>query len=123
VVSKIIHPFYFIGLCNGVELPTYLYGSETNSRPVSQKIPRLLWNPKDHCCVHNSTPLFPLLSQINQSTPSQFTSLRSISVLSFPLLLGLFSLHHHVQNSSGDHPASYPMSTRGSFPGGKAAGA
>jgi hypothetical protein len=34
---------------------------------------------------------------------------------------GNFSLRHHVQNGSGDHPASYPMGTRGSFPGGKAA--
>jgi hypothetical protein len=34
-----------------------------------------------------------------------------------------FSLHHRVQNGSGAHPASYPMGTRGSFPGGKAAGA
>jgi hypothetical protein len=29
---------------------------------------------------------------------------------------GNFSLHHCVQNGSGAHPASYPMSTRGSFP-------
>jgi hypothetical protein len=36
---------------------------------------------------------------------------------------GYFSLHHRVQNGSGAHPASYPMGTRGSFPGGKAAGA
>jgi hypothetical protein len=36
---------------------------------------------------------------------------------------GNFSLHHRVQNGSGAHPASYPMGTRGSFPGGKAAGA
>jgi hypothetical protein len=34
---------------------------------------------------------------------------------------GNFSLHVHIQNSSGAHPASYPMGTRGSFPGGKAA--
>jgi hypothetical protein len=34
-----------------------------------------------------------------------------------------FSLHHRVQNSSGAHSASYPMRTRGSFTGGKAAGA
>jgi hypothetical protein len=33
-----------------------------------------------------------------------------------------FSLHHRVQNGSGAHPASYPMGTRGSFPGGKPAG-
>jgi hypothetical protein len=35
---------------------------------------------------------------------------------------GNFSLHHHIQNSSGAHPASYPMGTRVSFPGGKVAG-
>jgi hypothetical protein len=36
---------------------------------------------------------------------------------------GNFSLHHPVQTASGTHPASYPMDTRGSFPGDKAAGA
>jgi hypothetical protein len=41
----------------------------------------------------------------------------------FPAGAGNFSLHHHVQNGSGANPASYPMDTRGSFPGGKAAGA
>jgi hypothetical protein len=33
---------------------------------------------------------------------------------------GNFSLYHRVQNGSGAHPASCPMGTRGSFPGGKA---
>jgi hypothetical protein len=36
---------------------------------------------------------------------------------------GNFFLHHRVQNGSGAHPAFYPMGTRGSFPGCKAAGA
>jgi hypothetical protein len=36
---------------------------------------------------------------------------------------GNFSLHHGVQNGSGAHQASYQISTRGSFSGGKAAGA
>jgi hypothetical protein len=40
-----------------------------------------------------------------------------------PAGAGNFSLHHRVQNGSEAHPASYPMGTRGSFPGGKAAGA
>jgi hypothetical protein len=40
----------------------------------------------------------------------------------FPAGAGNFSLHHRVQNGSGAHPASYPMDTRGSFPGGKAPG-
>jgi hypothetical protein len=39
----------------------------------------------------------------------------------FPAEAGNFSLHPRVQNGSGVHPASYPMGTRGSFPGGKAA--
>jgi hypothetical protein len=34
-----------------------------------------------------------------------------------------FSVHHHVQNSSGAHPASYLMGTRVSSPEGKVAGA
>jgi hypothetical protein len=34
-----------------------------------------------------------------------------------------FPLLHSVQTDSGTHPASYPMGTGGSFPGGKAVGA
>jgi hypothetical protein len=45
------------------------------------------------------------------------------SRVQFPPGAGNFSLHHHVQNGSVAHSASYPMGTRGSFPGGKAAGA
>jgi hypothetical protein len=41
----------------------------------------------------------------------------------FPAGAGNFSFHHGIQNGSGAHPASYPMGTGGSFPGGKAAGA
>jgi hypothetical protein len=41
----------------------------------------------------------------------------------FPAGAGKFSLHHRVQNGSGAHPASYPMGTRASFPGGKVVGA
>jgi hypothetical protein len=41
----------------------------------------------------------------------------------FPAEAGNFSLHHRVQNGSEAYPASYPMGTRGSFPGAKAAGA
>jgi hypothetical protein len=39
----------------------------------------------------------------------------------FPAGAGNFFLHHRV-HGSGAHP-TYPMGTRGSFPGGKAAGA
>jgi hypothetical protein len=40
----------------------------------------------------------------------------------FPAGTENFSLHYRVQNGSGAHPASYPMGTEGSFPGGKVAG-
>jgi hypothetical protein len=40
----------------------------------------------------------------------------------FPAGAGNFSLHYRVQNSSGAHPASYPIGTKGSFPAGEAAG-
>jgi hypothetical protein len=40
------------------------------------------------------------------------------SRVQFLMRAGNFFLHHCIQNSSGAHPASYPMSTRGSFPGG-----
>jgi hypothetical protein len=41
----------------------------------------------------------------------------------FPAGARNVSFHHCVQNDSGVHPASYSMGTRGSFRGGKAAGA
>jgi hypothetical protein len=34
----------------------------------------------------------------------------------FSAMAGNFSLHHRIQNGSGDHTASYPMGTRGLFP-------
>jgi glutamine synthetase len=40
----------------------------------------------------------------------------------FPAGAENFSLQHRVQNGSGTHPASYPVGTKESFPGGKAAG-
>jgi hypothetical protein len=40
-----------------------------------------------------------------------------------PAVCGNFPLHYRVQSGSGAQPASYPMGTRGSFPGGKATGA
>jgi hypothetical protein len=41
----------------------------------------------------------------------------------FPAGAVNFSLHHHVQKDSEAHRVSYPMVTRGSLPGSKAAGA
>jgi hypothetical protein len=43
------------------------------------------------------------------------------SRVQFLVSAGNFSLHYCIQNGSGAHPASYPMGTRDSFPGDKAA--
>jgi hypothetical protein len=40
----------------------------------------------------------------------------------FPAVAGNFSLHHRIQTGFRAHPASYPLGTGSSFPGGKAAG-
>jgi hypothetical protein len=45
------------------------------------------------------------------------------SMVRFLAAAGNISFHQRVQNGSGAHPASYPMGTRGFFPGNKAAGA
>jgi hypothetical protein len=107
---------------------------EANSRPASQEI-RLLWYSKVHYRFHRRPPLSQMSPVHN--VPTLFLQ-DSILMLSSPLrpdlpgglslsgfktkTTGNFSLHHRVQTGTGAQtPASYPMGTRGSFPGAKAA--
>jgi hypothetical protein len=59
--------------------------------------------------------------QLSQMTWNSYISY--VFWVRVPAGAGDFPSHHRVQTGSGDHTASYPMGTRGSFPGGKTAGA
>jgi hypothetical protein len=56
---------------------------------ASQEFSHHLWNQEVHCCVHQSQPLVPILSQINPVHVLNASSLRPILILFSYLLLGL----------------------------------
>jgi hypothetical protein len=92
-----------------------MYGRKVHFEPVTEGASRLLRKMQAWCALVQQ-----LLAQPNimgYGLDDRGSRVR------FPAGAGNFSLHHRVQNGSGAHPASYPMGTRGSFFGGKAAGA
>ena len=65
---------------------------ESNRFAASQEIPRILWNPKLHYCIHKCPLPVPILSQLDPvDNPPHPTSWRSILILSSHLRLGLTS--------------------------------
>ena len=68
---------------------TYLLSGEAKRFSASQEIPRILWKPKVHYCIHNSPSPVPVFSQTNQVHAPYHNSGRSILILSSHLGLGL----------------------------------
>jgi len=84
-----------------------------------------------HCpsvCPYVSSPEVLNGFQLNFMFMGQTDSCRAnvilirTGVVGFPAGAGNFSVHLRFQTGSRAHPASYPMGTRSSNPGGKAAG-
>jgi hypothetical protein len=87
-------------------------------------IPTYCWCPQYGYKLESHLKWEELIVKSHGSSVSIVTGYRLDdwdSRVQFPVGAGNFSLHHHVQNSSVAHSASYPMGTRGSFPGSKVA--
>jgi hypothetical protein len=79
------------------------------------------------CCLHNCV-IKTCIRKVEKSCDSSVGIALGYELddrgsrVRFPVGAGNLSLHHHVQNGSGAHTASYLMGTRGSFSGVKRPG-
>jgi ribosomal protein S30 len=105
-------------LCRGS-----LRGSPCTRNPLSLiRKPLLLSRPPAPCVTYIHTYIHTYIRSRDSSVVWRWATGWMIGG-SNPGRRWEFSLHHRVQTGSGAHPASYPMCTTDSSPGGKAAGA
>ena len=95
--------------CSVLSFPDLLTYSMEQSRSweadrfsASQEIPRILWNPKVHYCVHKCPPPVPILSQLDPVHTPTSHFLKIIVILSSYIRLGL---------PSGLYPSGFPTKT------------
>jgi hypothetical protein len=88
---------------------------------IKGTLPSCALTPSENWCLDTGTTLRFIISNFDIALGYRLDDRGSR--VRFLAGAGNFSLHHRVQNGSEAHSASYSMGTRGSFPGGKAAGA
>jgi hypothetical protein len=100
----------------------------------SEEIPYLLWNLKLYCSIHKSLPLDPILSPLSPTYnlspcfvkinfiiifPSPYRSPKWSLVVFQSKIMYAFLI---TSTGSGVNTSSYPLSSGGSYPGGKVVG-